>query len=63
MNYGASGLNFENIQAIRNGILHISRFLDEQSQERGSEKLTKRQCQALYPDGNDSTLFFDMKKS
>ena len=36
--------------------------LNEQSQWRGGEKLTKRQCQALYPDGNDSTLFFEIEE-
>ena len=36
--------------------------MNEQSQGGGSEKLTKRQCQTLYPDGNDSTLFFEIQK-
>ena len=37
-------------------------LLTEQSQRTGSEKLAKRQCQALYPDGNDSKLFFEIEE-
>ena len=36
--------------------------LSEQSQRNASEKLTKRQCQAIYPDGSDSTLFFEIQE-
>ena len=48
----------ENVIDIRRQLLK----LNEQSQGRGSEKLTKRQCQTLYPDGNDSTLFFEIEE-
>ena len=51
-------LIIENVVDIRQQLLK----LNEQSQGKGSEKLTKRQCQALYPDGNDSTLFFEIEK-
>ena len=36
--------------------------LNEQSQGRGSEKLTKRQCQALYPDGKNRVLFLEIEE-
>ena len=51
-------LFIENVVDIRRQLLK----LNEQSQWKGCEKLTKRQCQALYPDGNDSTLFFDIQE-
>ena len=51
-------LSIENVVDIRRQLLK----LNEQTQGRGREKLTKRQCQALYPDGNDSTLFFEIEE-
>ena len=36
--------------------------LFEQNQRTASEKLTKRQCQAFYPDGSDSALFFEIQE-
>ena len=48
----------ENVVDIRRQLLKLY----EQSQGKGSEKLTKRQSQALYPDGNDGLLFFEIEK-
>ena len=36
--------------------------LSEQNQRNMSEKFTKQQCQAFYPDENDSTLFFEIQE-
>ena len=47
-----------NVVDIRRQLLK----LNEQNQVNRSEKLTKRQCRALYPDGNDSTLFFEIEE-
>ena len=50
-------LFIENVVDIRRQLLK----LNEQNQGKGSEKLTKRQCQAIYPDGNDGLLFSELQ--
>ena len=35
--------------------------LSEQNQRIASEKLTKRQCQSFYPDGDDGSTFFELE--
>ena len=47
----------ENVVDIRRQLLK----LEDQDQWNMDKKLTKRQCQAIYPDGTDGSLFFELQ--